>query len=202
MCITIAVLTRGQWLVTACPITQRRLTHDGEHHFLHHARGLRQGGLRHAIEHPGFRTDAFEVVQECFFDLAFRLRADAVDQVEQEVDQGIGEFTTVEMAKRCQKSQPQRLGMAPEFVRGFHSGTVAIGLYHFRCERGKEVGGQRDGTERANLGPVLVDGAAVPIIGAPLLGRYPHLRRQVGHRGGGNVLGPLGKVLLALKELQ
>jgi len=34
--------------------------------------------------------DAFAVLQRAFFDFAFRLRADAVDQVQQEVNQGIG----------------------------------------------------------------------------------------------------------------
>jgi hypothetical protein len=56
--------------------------------------------------------------------------------------------------------------------------------------------------ERANLGPVIFDGAAIPIISAPLLGWYPYLRRQVGHRGRGYVLRPLGKAPLALKELE
>ena len=47
-----------------------------------------------------------------------------MDQVQQEVDQGIGEFTTAAMAKRRQEGQPQGLGMAAEFVGGFDSGTI------------------------------------------------------------------------------
>jgi hypothetical protein len=75
-----------------------------------------------------------------------------MDQVEQEVDQGIGEFPTAEMAKRGQKRQLQRLGMAAQFIRRFHRGTIAVGLYHFRGERGKEVGGQRHGADPLELG--------------------------------------------------
>ena len=56
--------------------------------------------------------DAFEVLQQFFFHLAFRLCPNAVDQVEQEVDQGIGEFATALLAKRRQEGQSQRLGMA------------------------------------------------------------------------------------------
>ena len=53
--------------------------------------------------------DAFEVFQECSFDLVLRLRADAVDQVEQKVHQGLGEFATAEMAKCRLEGHPQRI---------------------------------------------------------------------------------------------
>src|SRR5205085_8144601 len=56
--------------------------------------------------------------------------------------------------------------------------------------------------ERANFCPMIFDRAAVPIIGAPLRDRYPHLRRQVGYCRGGGVLGPLRKASLTLKELE
>lgn len=95
--------------------------------------------------------DAFEVFQEFSSDLAFRFRADAVDQIEQEVHQGIGEFATAEMAKRRLEGHPQRIVMAAEFVGRFHGGTVAVGLHHFRCDGAKEVGGQRNGTDPLQL---------------------------------------------------
>ena len=75
-----------------------------------------------------------------------------MDQVQQKVDQGIGEFTTAAMAKRRQESQPQGLGMPAEFVRGFDSSTIAGGLQHFRSQRGKKSRGQGDSANALQFG--------------------------------------------------
>ena len=78
-----------------------------------------QGDLGHLKEQAGFAGDAFEVRQEFLVHALFRLGAHLMHELQQPLDQVVGEFLRPHVAKEHQQGIADVRWMAPEFVQGF-----------------------------------------------------------------------------------
>ena len=76
-----------------------------------------------------------QVLQERLDHLAFGTGADAVDDLDQEIDQAVDDLLAPLPAKRGDQGIAHRLGMPSQFAGAFPGGTDAVLLEHLRAGR-------------------------------------------------------------------
>ena len=70
-----------------------------------------QGRISNAIEDARFPGHAFEVVDICGLDTAFGPRADLMHNLDQERDQGVGDFLCTLKHEGCQQRHANGMGV-------------------------------------------------------------------------------------------
>jgi hypothetical protein len=74
---------------------ERGLHDNRKDHLVDYTGGVREAGLHHALEHPGFPMHALEVLDEGFFDLPLRFGSQAVDECQQHIHPTDGSVDTL-----------------------------------------------------------------------------------------------------------
>jgi hypothetical protein len=96
-------------------------------------------GVGQAEEHAGFATNSFQILEEFLFDVALRLSPDAVDQVDELVDELIGQLAAPDLAKSGEQEHPQQRRMPMEFAGFFHGYTLGVGTQHMEGKVLEEI---------------------------------------------------------------
>ncbi len=89
-------------------------------------------------QQAGFAADALEILQQLFLDLALSFGADALDQVDQQLHQCIGERLHAPTTENGQQRDTQRRGVTAQLIGLFDRRTLLIGLKHFGGDAGEQ----------------------------------------------------------------
>jgi len=101
--------------------------------------------------------NAPQVVQHLPFDPAFGAGADAVNGLDQKIDQIIGQRAAAQVDEGGQPGEPRRFRMAAEFVRRFDRDASPVALEVVGTHAIEQAGGQRNGADHLQLGQLVLD---------------------------------------------
>ena len=110
--------------------------------------------------------DALEIVEQFALDLPLGVSADAMDGLDQKIDQAVGERPAAQMRESRKRRQPKRFGMPTQLVRGLDRDPLTIAFDLVRPRVSKEIGGQPElanQIELDQLGLQAVDARAARI---------------------------------------
>ena len=96
--------------------------------------------------------DALEIVEQLALDLALGVGADAMDGLDQQVDQPVSERPTAQVCEGGKRRQPKRLGMPAKLVRSLDRDPLAIALDLVRPCMIEEIGWQPELADQIELG--------------------------------------------------
>ena len=90
--------------------------------------GWGQCGIGQFEQQVLLAADALDVIEQFTFDLAFGAGTDAVDRLDQQVDQIVGEAARAQIDKRGKPGDSRRIGMPAKFMRSLdcHSPPAAL----------------------------------------------------------------------------
>jgi hypothetical protein len=98
-------------------IAQGLLANHRKDDLAHHAVRLGQCGIGQFEQQVLLAADALDVIEQFTFDLAFGAGTDAVDRLDQQVDQIVGEAARAQIDKRGKPGDSRRIGMPAKFMR-------------------------------------------------------------------------------------
>ena len=109
-------------------IAQGLLANHRKDDLAHHAVRLGQCGIGQFEQQVLLAADALDVIEQFTFDLAFGAGTDAVDRLDQQVDQIVGEAARAQIDKRGKPGDSRRIGMPAKFMRSLdcHSPLAAL----------------------------------------------------------------------------
>ena len=98
-------------------IAQGLLANHRKDDLAYHAVRLGQCGIGQFEQQIVLASDALDVIEQFTFDLALGPGTDAVDRLDQQVDQIVGQAASTQINKRGQPGAPRRIGMPAQFMR-------------------------------------------------------------------------------------
>ncbi len=133
-------------------VAQGLLAGYREHNLADDAIGSRQRGVGQLEQDVLLAADALEIVEQFALDLPLGVSADAMNGLDQKVDQAVGERPAAQMRESRKRRQPKRFGMPTQFVRGLDRDSLAIAFDIVRPRVSKKIGGQPKLANQIELG--------------------------------------------------
>jgi hypothetical protein len=161
-------------------IAQGLLANHRKDDLAHHAVRLGQCGIGQFEQQVLLAADALDVIEQFTFDLAFGAGTDAVDRLDQQVDQIVGEAARAQIDKRGKPGDSRRIGMPAKFMRSLdcHSPPAALQIAWRSVI--EQIGWKVDTTDQFQLRQFLLHAGEA---GPPRIAAQRQERRRRAARG-------------------
>ena len=125
--------------VLAHQIAEFVLADHREQNLADDALGMVDRRLGEPIQQRGLALDGAQVLYQLLDDLALGARGDAMDNLDQQLDQAIDDFLAALPAEGREQGVARRLRMLAQLSGGFCCGPQAIGSQAFQRQPGEQV---------------------------------------------------------------